>query len=548
MAKYTLRANEYSGIGSVMNPYARQSYFINTLTYDKNFGNHHLTVMAGRDDQVKMNGMEGIEGKDFQTDVLLNQNLTLASPIDEKIYQSYSRQDLLSYFGRANYAFKNRYLLTFTFRADGSSKFGVDKKWGYFPAVAFAWKAHEESFIQNMDLFDVLKLRLSAGQTGNQGISPYQSIERYGDATFWDAEYLAVITSGGPGSVIANPELQWETTTQYNAAIETGFLNNRFRFSIESYFKHTTDLLRPKLLPPSGSFTSQIVNDGVVDNYGIEFDLGGDFISTKDFRLSGDILFSMNRNVVVDIGTSADAGLIEENGYTFVVSASTGNSITRQIYAIGYPMNSFYGYVQDGYINSSEERAFGQGNYTEYGRPKYVDQNDDGTIDEADRVILGNPTPDFITSFTLSAQYKAFYTEMLFNAVVGNELFDVGRKDRVANRLDAWSTYNQDAPHPINQHAEYMPSTYNVVDGSFFRFQNFTLGYNLKIPNQTIFKRAKIYCNISNIFVIDNYEGYDPEVGFDTWNGVATGVSNDWWYSGEWPRQRRYTFGLNLTF
>lgn len=552
MAKYTERQNDYSGIGSVKNPYRKQTYFINTLTFDKEFGNHHGTILVGRDDQVKETGMEGIEGKDFQTDVLKNENLPLASPIDEKIFQNYRREDLLSYFGRANYSFMNRYLLTLTFRADGSSKFGEDKKWGYFPAVALAWKAHEESFIQNIGLFDVLKLRLSAGKTGNQGISPYQSMERYGSTTFWDAETSTVITAGGPGSVIANPDLQWETTTQYNAALETGFFNNKLRFSIESYYKRTSDLLRDKFLPPSGSFSKQLVNDGVIDNYGIEFDLGGDIFTGKDFRLSGDILFSMNRNEVVDIGTSADAGLIEENGYQFVVSGSTGNSITQRIYAIGYPMNSFYGFIADGYINTYEEKAFGQGNYTEFGRPKFKDISGpdgvpDGKITEADRVILGNPTPDFITSVTLSAQYKDFYAEALFNAVIGNEIYDEGRKERVANRLDAWSTYNQDAPHPINQHAEYMPSSYNVVDGSFLRFQNFTLGYNLKIPKQNIFKSAKIYCNVSNIFVIHNYEGYDPEVGFNTSTGVATGMSNGGW-SGEWPRQRRYTFGLNVTF
>jgi len=556
MSKYTEKQEDYSGIGSVSNYYAKQSYFINTLTYDKIFGNHHATVMIGRDDQVRINGMEGIEGKDFQTDVLLNQNLPLASPEDQKIYQGYSRQDLLSYFGRANYSFLNRYLLTLTFRADGSSKFGEDKKWGYFPSVALAWKAHRENFIQNLGWFDVLKLRLSAGQTGNQGISPYQSLERYGSTTFWDAERSGVIVAGGPGSVIANPELRWETTTQYNAALETGFLNNKLRFSTEVYYKHTTDLLRPKYLPPSGSFNTQIVNDGVINNYGIEFDLGGDFITRNDLIVGGDILFSMNRNEVVDIGTSADAGLVEENGYSYVVSSLAGNDIIRQVHAIGYPLNSFYGYVFDGFINSTEEMAFGQGAYKEFGRPKFKDISGpdgipDGKITNADRIILGDPTPVFITSFTLSAKYKAFYAEMLFNAVYGNEIFDVERTSRKANRLDAWSTYNQDAQHPINQSAEYMPSSYNVVDGSFFRFQNFTLGYNLVLPNQKIFKRAKIYCNISNIFVIDNYEGYDPEVGYNSGDGVATGVSNNsaWWdYSGEWPRQRRYTLGLNISF
>jgi TonB-linked SusC/RagA family outer membrane protein len=550
-SKYTEMQNDYSGIGFVKNFYRKQSYFINTLTYSKEFGNHNVSLMVGRDDQIIIGGMEGIEGRDFDTDALLNENLPLATPEDQRIFQGYSRQDLLSYFGRANYSFKDRYLLTLTFRADGSSKFGEDKKWGYFPAVGLAWKAHEESFIKNLNTFDFLKLRLSGGQTGNQGIDPYQSIERFGSAFFFDAETGSVVNAGGPGNQIANPNLQWETTTQYNAALETGFFNNKLRFSAEAYFKQTTDLLRPKFLPSSGSFDTQLVNDGVIDNYGIEFDLGGNIITRKDFSLDANILFSMNKNEVVDIGTTEDAGLVEENGYRYVVSSTGGGDIIRQIYAIGQPLNAFYGYVFDGFINTYEDKDFAQGNYTEFGRPKFVDQNNDGIINEADRVILGNPTPDFTASLSLSAKYKNFYVEMLFNAVVGNEIFDVERTSRPANRLDAWSTNNQEAQHPINQNAEYLPSSYNVVDGSFLRFQNLTLGYNLDIPNQNIFKKLKLYCNVSNIFVIHNYEGYDPEVGFNTSTGVATGVSNStvWWdYSGEFPRQRRFTLGLNMTF
>ena len=457
----------------------------------------------------------------------------------------------MSYFGRANYSFKDRYLLTLTFRADGSSKFGEDKKWGYFPAVGLAWKVHEESFIKNLNTFDILKLRLSGGQTGNQGIDPYQSIEKFGSTFFFDAETGGVVNTGGPGNQIANPNLQWETTTQYNAALEMAFFNNKLRFSAEAYFKHTTDLLRPKFLPSSGSFDSQIVNDGVIDNYGIEFDLGGSIIRKKDFSLDANILFSMNKNEVVDIGTAEDAGLIEENGYSYVVSSTGGGDIIRQIYAIGQPLNAFYGYVFDGFINTYEDQDFAQGNYTEFGRPKFVDQNNDGVINEADRVILGNPTPDYTASLTLSATYKNFYAEMLFNAVVGNEIFDVDRTGRPANRLDAWSLNNQNAQHPINQNAEYLPSSYNVVDGSFLRFQNLTLGYNLEIPNQNIFKKMKLFCNVSNIFVIHNYEGYDPEVGFDPYTGAVTGVSNSsasWDYVGEFPRQRRFTLGLNMTF
>lgn len=550
-SKYTERQNDYSGIGFVKNSYGKQSYFINTLTYNKEFGNHNMSLMVGRDDQIKIGGMEGIEGKDFDTDALLNENLTLAIPEDQRIYQGYGRQDLLSYFGRANYSFKDRYLLTLTFRADGSSKFGEDKKWGYFPAVGLAWKVHEESFIKNLNTFDILKLRLSGGQTGNQGIDPYQSIEKFGSTFFFDAETSGVVNTGGPGNQIANPNLQWETTAQYNAALEMAFFNNKLRFSAEAYFKHTTDLLRPKFLPSSGSFDSQIVNDGVIDNYGIEFDLGGSIIRKKDFSLDANILFSMNKNEVVDIGTAEDAGLIEENGYSYVVSSTGGGDIIRQIYAIGQPLNAFYGYVFDGFINTYEDQDFAQGNYTDFGRPKFVDQNNDGVINEADRVILGNPTPDYTASLTLSATYKNFYAEMLFNAVVGNEIFDVDRRGRPANRLDAWSLNNQNAQHPINQNAEYLPSSYNVVDGSFLRFQNLTLGYNLEIPNQNIFKKMKLFCNVSNIFVIHNYEGYDPEVGFDPYTGAVTGVSNSsasWDYVGEFPRQRRFTLGLNMTF
>jgi len=549
MSKYTTRFNDYKGYGSKTESSVQQTYFTNTLSFNKNFaGIHDVHVMIGRDDQIRINNSMGIIGKDFVTDVLYNENLPLATIENQEITQEYSREDMQSYFARANYKLLDRYLFTFTFRADGSSKFGKNNKWGYFPAIAMAWKLHNESFLENSTILDVLKLRLSAGRTGNQGINPYQTISKYGNTEVFDWEHSGNLLSAGPGYVfwgsmvgIGNPDLKWETTSQYSAAIESGFLKNRLRFSTDIYYKHTTDLLRDKFLASSSGFNKVLVNDGVIDNWGIEFQLGGDIVSTSDLSFAAELLFSLNRNKVVDIGTVADAGLIlDEQGNEYVFANDDGSLV----YAIGHPINSFYGYYSEGPIQSSEEMPLGNGSWKQYGDLHYTDLNNNGVNDEADRTIIGDPTPDFISSLNLSFRYRQFDLYALFNGVYGNDVLDRGRDERPAGMVKGWTLENQRTEFPSVRNSGKNPNnTFYLVDGSFLRFQTLSLGYNIKIRNQTIFKKGRVFCNIANLFVITNsFEGYDPEVGI---NGVLAGGYN---VNPGAPRQRSYTFGLNFTF
>jgi TonB-linked SusC/RagA family outer membrane protein len=550
---YTTLFNSYKGYGSKSESSTKQTYFTNTLSFDKKFADiHDVHVMVGRDDQVKIYNSMGIIGKDFVTDVLYNENLPLATLENQEITQAYTREDLQSYFARANYNLLDKYLFTFTFRADGSSKFGENNKWGYFPAVGMAWKLHNEGFLQDSRVFDILKLRLSAGKTGNQGINPYQTISKYGNTEVYDWANTQNLLAAGPGYLyegqynagivgIGNPDLKWETTIQYSAAIESGYLNNRLRFNVDVYYKHTTDLLRDKFLASSSGFNRVLVNDGVIDNWGVEFQLGGDIISRRDFSFAAELLFSMNRNIVVDIGTVVDAGLIQdEQGNEYVFANNNGSLV----YAIGQPMNSFYGYYSEGPIQAAEEMPYGNGSWKQYGDLHYTDLNDNAVNDEGDRTIIGDPTPDFISSLNLTFKYKQFDLYALFNAVYGNDVLDWARDERPTGEAAGWTYENQRTVFPSVRNSGKNPNnTFYVVDGSFLRLQNLSLGYNIQIKNQNIFKRGRVFCNLTNLFVITNdFEGYDPEVGID---GVLAGGYNVW--AGA-PRQRSYTFGLNLTF
>ena len=539
-AFYTLQSQSYSGRGLVREQVNEQTYFTNIITYNKTFNKiHDLSVMVGRDDQIRTFESIGIIGQDFVTDALLNQNLTLATVDNQSITQSYNRQDLQSYFGRANYNLLNKYLFTFTFRADGSSKFGVNNKWGHFPAAAVAWKIHEEDFLADTKI-STLKLRVSAGKTGNQGINPYQTFERYGNVNVYDSGAGVDLLSAGPNQ-LGTPDLKWETTSQVAAAIESGFFNNRLRFSLEYYFKETSDLIRNKFLPTSSGFTQVLVNDGIIENQGVEFELAGEIIQKRDVSLSASLYFSANENKVVDIGTIEDAGLIEdERGNKYVFASDDGQTV----YAIGHPLESFYGYDQVGVINDESQFNLGFGQYNTLGDFYYNDLNEDEEITPADRDIIGDPTPDFITSLNLDFVYKRFDLNMLFNAVVGNDVLDEMRDNRPYGKLRGWTPENTDTVfRKVRNANNFISSDFYVVDGSFLRLQNVSAGYNLPVENFEFVKSARVFVNATNVFTIDNYEGYDAEVNVEGF--VDGGIYGN---SSLLPRQRTFNFGINVTF
>ena len=539
-SQYTLLSQSYAGRGLVREQTNEQTYFTNTLTYNKTFDEiHDVSILVGRDDQIRTFESIGIIGQDFVTDALFNQNLTLATSDNQFIEQSYNRQDLQSYFGRANYNLMDKYLFTFTYRADGSSKFGVNNKWGHFPAAALAWKIHQEDFLADSAVSN-LKLRVSAGKTGNQGINPYQTFERYGNVNVYDAGAGTDLLSAGPNQ-LGTPDLKWETTTQYAAAIESGFFNNRLRFNLEYYYKETTDLIRNKFLPTSSGFSQVLVNDGIIENQGVEFELGGEIIQKRDIGLSATLFFSANENKVVDIGTVEDAGLVEDlMGNKYVLASGDGQTV----YAIGKPLESFYGYTQAGVINEASQSQYGFGNYTELGDFYYTDLSEDGSISPADRNVIGDPTPDFITSLSIDFRYKRFDLNMLFNAVVGNDILDEMRDNRPYGKLRGWTPENPDTIFKMVRNSNnFIPSSFYVVDGSFLRLQNVSAGYDIPLGGFNLIKSARIFVNATNVFTIDNYEGYDAEVNVEGF--VDGGIYGN---SSLMPRQRTYNFGINVTF
>ena len=539
-SQYTLLSQSYAGRGLVREQSNEQTYFTNTLTYNKTFDDiHDISVLVGRDDQIRTFESIGIIGQDFVTDALFNQNLTLATADNQFIEQSYNRQDLQSYFGRANYNLMDKYLFTLTYRADGSSKFGVNNKWGHFPAAAVAWKIHEEDFLTDSKISN-LKLRASYGVTGNQGINPYQTFERYGSLNVYDSAVGSDLLSAGPNQ-LGTPDLKWETTTQYAAAIESGFFNNRLRFNIEYYFKETSDLIRSKFLPTSSGFAQVLVNDGIIENQGIEFELAGEIIQKRDFTLSANLFFSANKNKVVDIGTVEDAGLVEDDaGNKYVFATDDG----QQVYALGQPLESFYGYTSGGIINEESQKQFAFGEYKKLGDMYYTDLNGDDTINPSDRTVIGDPTPDFITSLNLNLTYKRFDLNMLFNAVVGNDVLDEMRDNRPYGKLRGWTPENPNTGFKMVRNSNnFIPSTFYVVDGSFLRLQNVSAGYDIPLGDFDIIKSARIFANVTNVFTIDNYEGYDAEVNVEGF--VDGGIYGN---NSLLPRLRTFNFGLNITF
>lgn len=293
--------------------------------FQKKFDKHDIGAMVGYSYEYYMSRSSGLTGKDFVNEALGNENMGAGNPEKNEIWNGYSDNKLVSGMFRLNYVYDNKYLLTLTARADGSSKFGKNNKWAMFPSGAVSWKAHEESFIKNLNVFDELKFRFSYGISGNQGISPYQTLSRYGtDKYYNDGSWATTIGPGyvsgwtGPGwiyrvwSGIPNPDLKWETTAQADFGIDMAFLNRRLRVSFDYYDKQTSDLLRERNLALSSGYDKMWVNDGKIQNRGFEVTVDADILQTKDWQLSGTLIYSRNRNKVKDLGNTLESGLVTD--------------------------------------------------------------------------------------------------------------------------------------------------------------------------------------------------------------------------------------------
>ncbi|RZM28541.1 MAG: TonB-dependent receptor [Pedobacter sp.] len=541
----TFRGFENKGYGAISNSNYTDLLNENYLTANKDFGvDHRLNFVAGYSIQKTVNRYSTLIGREFVNDNLENENLETA--VTKSLNNSLSRFDLSSFYGRLNYALMDKYLFTLTARADGSTKFGANNKWAYFPSGGVAWKMNEEQFIKSLNVFSELKLRASYGITGNQGISPYQTMDRFGSYKYFTG--AAFQTGFGPGLAGANDEqgrtvvgglgnnsLKWETTQSLDAGIDFGFMDQRLTINAGVYMKKTNDLLRLKTIAPSAGYDQQWINDGSVNNKGIELGINAIVLDRNQLNWTVGGTFTLNRNEVVSMGESdrVEVGTLYE-------------SVRQRIstYTVGMPMFSYYGYKSSGIIQTLEEgiEAGLTGTEALPGEIKYLDISGpdgvpDGIVDANDRTMIGNPNPDFVYSFNTSLKYQRFDLTAQLYGVYGNDVWDFN-KITPSRQILRWTPDNPSNEFPrANATRGLKASDFFITDGSFLRIQNVTLGYNLKPNLVKGISNIRVYFSGNNLYTFTKFNpGFDAEVGE---NGINT---------GGYPRPRAYTFGLNVGF
>ncbi|MFB6273949.1 MAG: SusC/RagA family TonB-linked outer membrane protein [Salinibacter sp.] len=434
---------------------------------------------------------------------------------------------LISGFGRFNYTFMDRYLLTFTIRRDGSSRFGPENRWGTFPSGALAWRVHKEPFVEDLDFLSTLKIRGSWGVTGNQEIGDFRW------APFWQP--------GGPQAQVqfgdnfvstirpsaADQTIKWEETTSYNIGFDYGLFGERVTGSVEYYYKKTEDMLFQVTVPAGSNLSDRVLtNIGSMENEGIEFSVDARVVNTSDFSYSAQFNASTNRNKILNVARAS------EGFATGGISGGVGNTI--QINQEGEPINSFYVYRHKETKNG-KPRTDGvdyNGDGVVNGVDMYVDQNGDGQINSADLVVGESPQPDWTFGHTSRMTYQGFDLSFTVRAQIGNYVYN-----NVASNYGHYSRLTNFAPSNLHTSVKTTKfskpqyfSDYYVEDASFLRMDNISLGYTLNaIPGV---KRLRIYGTVENVFVLTGYSGPDPEV---------IGIDNNLY-----PRSRTFTAGLNV--
>lgn len=558
--KYSERGTFNDGYGSINNWKDDNVVADIYATFDKTFGGkHHLTAMAGYSYENYQSRSSFLASKGYVNESLGNENLASGNPETYSISNGAYKTELVSGMIRLNYAFDNRYLLTFTARADGSSKFGKDNKWAFFPSGAISWKINEESFLEDAKWLDVLKIRASYGISGNQGISAYQTLSRYGQHKYFHNG--AWVTAIGPGyqsgyagqggiyavwSGIPNTGLKWETTSQVDVGLDFSAFGNRLNVTFDWYDKVTDDLLRERNIAPSSGYDKMWVNDGKIRNRGIELTVDGVFFRNRDWNVGGTFVFSRNRNEVLSLGNALEAGLNTDKR-TGMQFEYYGNSMEQfrsytNILAVGQPMYVFYGYQVNGMVQSLAEglEAGLSGDDALPGEFKYMDiYNEDGmaTINEDDRCIIGDPNPDWTASLALNASWKNLDLSLFFNGVFGNDVLNTKRFGQPDNSPLRWTEDNPTNKYPrLNANRQTKLSDWWIEDGSFVRLQTVTLGYTLPFRKNDTSKSVRLYVSGDNVFTFSKFGGYDPEVGI-------LGI-----YYGGYPRLRKWTIGVDFTF
>lgn len=556
----TFQGSSTNGSLSISNLETMSYQINNLLTYNRTFKKkHRINAVIGmtfdvRDVKNTLYAVNDFSTTEFGVDQPIY-GQQISRPLDVLPLKS----QLLSYLSRVNYSFDNKYIITGTFRADGSSKFSKENRYSYFPSFSLAWRANNEKFLENSETINDLKFRIGWGMTGNQGIYAYQTFANYGATLYGNSDEGTSI--GFVPLNVSNPNLKWETTKQLNVGLDFGLWKNRVTGTIDVYDKQTDDLLLDQPLGPSSGFTSLLVNRGSINNKGVELTLSGTLINKNDFSIDLGANIAFNKSEIQKLGGSPQDiyinGKLENRVFYRGENISTGNYFRTpaNIFMEGEQIGLFYGFETDG-IYQTEDNITVSG--AQAGDVRIIDQNGDDAITEADRTIIGNPNPDFVYGGYLNMNYKRLSLSVLMNGVYGNEiangnLIQLGTADGRAVSIlstaydNAWRPDAQSNTYPRIGYLEEAGSpaiTDRIIeDGSFLRISNITLGYDIPVEKSNVFSSANVYVSGLNLFTFTDYSGYNPEITNFLNNGNIVGV--DW---NGFPNAQTIILGLNLKF
>lgn len=533
----------------------------NTLTWKQKIKKHSYDVMLGH--EIVFRGTEYLLGQsmDFPFDNLGNDNLGVgATP--SRVTSSRSDNKLLSFFARANYNYNDRYLLTATMRADGSTRFSAKNKWGYFPSFSAAWRISEENFMKGIGWISNMKLRFGWGLVGNDRISNYLSLDLYETTKYGMGNQVVTVLTP---KQLRNSNLKWEASSTVNLGLDLGFFDNRLNVTADFFIKNTKDLLLAQSLAHVTGFESQMQNIGKIQNKGIELSLTSSNIERKNFTWQTNFNISFIRNELKALADGVDA-MYARSGFD--------SNFTAYDYVamVGESLGLIYGYEFDGIYQSDDfytsastgELILKPGvtdnqRYTEGVEPgvvKYKDQDGDGVITTNDRTVIGNALPKWYGGITNTFNFYGVDFSFMFQFNYGNDVYNatrlfstqsrLGRKNMLAEVADRWSPTN--ASNNVPKYDGYITNdVYSrfVEDGSFLRLKTMTLGYTFPREWTKKFKVSKlrVYAQAQNLFCITGYSGYDPEVSMAASNPMTPGL--DW---GAYPKSRIFTVGLDLQF
>ena len=514
ISKSNLLGNGNNGYVQKLSDYSKLLETI--LKYNQSFGKHNIDAMVGYSWQYFYSEGQTTKAYGFLSDNFKWYSLAAAQTVES--VSSYAESNtLISMYGRINYNYADKYLLTATVRRDGSSRFGSGNKWGIFPSVAVSWRISQEDFFQN-DIMSDLKLRASFGITGSQEIGNYNSLSTLGASTngyLVGGEKITIVLP----QQYTNPDLKWEQTAQTDIGIDFGFLNGKIRGSIDYYYKKTTDLLLSVAVPSPSLITTQIANVGTVTNQGIELDLSFDLMRTKNFAWDANLNLSHNKNEVVSLSNG------QWTGDNMQVAPCQGQGLSgtyAQLIMPGQPIGTFYGKRFIGVVDGVEQ-------FANDGEPE----------------VIGCAQPDLTFGLGTNLQYKNWTLSLNFRGSIGNDVYNCTANNLAyLSNLPGRNVLKEAVTSGVNRDQAKVYSSRFIEDGSFVRLDNLSLGYNFSLPKLYI-SNARVFVSAQNLFVITGYSGADPEVNSEISRTGVAPLGVDYL---SYPKARTFSMGINLSF